>query len=76
MDHAFVMRSLLDIYLSKGRRVYCTFVDFRKAFDMIDRASLWYKSLLSGVNGKLFKVIKNMYASVIKVVCYDIWANL
>ena len=63
MDHAFVLKSLLDIYLSKGRRIYCAFVDFRKAFDMIDRASLWYKLLLSGVNGKVFRAIKNMYAS-------------
>ena len=32
--------------------MYCTFVDFEKAFDKVWRVALWYKLLLNKINGK------------------------
>ena len=52
----------MELYQSVHKRVYCAFIDYRKAFDSLDRGYLWQKLLLYNVNGKIFHVIKNMYA--------------
>ena len=61
IDHLFVLKSLANIYLSKRQRLYCCFVDYKKAFDTINRATLWSKMLSCGISGKMLNVIKNMY---------------
>jgi hypothetical protein len=38
--------------MSLGKKSYCTFVDFSKAFDTITRASLWVKLQKSNITGK------------------------
>ncbi len=62
LDHIFVLNSLIEMYLGKGQRIYAAFVDYRKAFDSIDRTSLWTKLLAHGIDGKIFRVIHNMYS--------------
>ena len=47
-DHIVVLSSLIEL-LSRRKRLYCAFVDYKKAFDLIDRASLWSKLLLNGI---------------------------
>ena len=49
------------MYLSKRQRLYCCFVDYKKAFDTINRTTLWSKMLSAGISGKILNVIKNMY---------------
>lgn len=61
LDHVFSLQSIIELYLREKKRVYCAFVDYRKAFDMINRSFLWNKLLGSGVDGKVMKVIFNMY---------------
>ena len=61
MDHVFVLNSIIDIYLQKRKRVYCAFIDYKKAFDLVDRSSLWSKLISHGINGKLMSVIFNLY---------------
>ena len=39
----------------------CAFIDYRKAFDSINRPLLGQKLLSYNINGKLFNVVKNMY---------------
>ena len=63
VDHIFVMKCLLDIYLSKGGKLFCAFVDYKKAFDTVWRAGLWQKMIRSGINGKLLEIVKSMYNS-------------
>jgi hypothetical protein len=41
LDHTYVMHSLIEMYLARGKRLYCAFVDYKKAFDLVDRSSLW-----------------------------------
>ena len=60
-DHIFVLHSLNDIYLSKRKRVYCCFIDYKTVFDLIHRSSLWSKLISCGINGKVVNVIYNMY---------------
>ena len=61
MDHVFVLNELLNIYLHKKKRFYCCFIDYQKAFDTINRSALWGKVIENGINGKILRVIYNMY---------------
>ena len=63
MDHIFTLYSILQVYMNKGKRVYCAFIDYKKAFDFVDRVSLWKKMLSIGINGKLLNVIHSLYNS-------------
>ena len=62
-DHIFTLQSIIDIYLNKYSRknLYCAFIDYQKAFDLVDRTSLWSKLIDYNINGKLMKLIYNMY---------------
>ena len=61
MDHIFTLHAIIEYYKSKKGRLYSAFIDYSKAFDLIDRASLWSKLLDYGVNGRIFDIIYNMY---------------
>ena len=63
VDHLFTLYGIIDILLSKKKRLYCAFLDFEKAFDKVDRAFLWQKLLSQNINGKVLTVIKNLYAN-------------
>ncbi len=64
IDHIFLLRCLIDIYFSKNRKLYCAFIDYKKAFDTIWRAGLWIKMVNNGIRGKIFNVIFNMYQNI------------
>ena len=36
IDHAFVLHLVIELYQSVRKRVFCVFIDYRKAFDSID----------------------------------------
>ena len=61
LDHVFTLHAIIEYYKSKKGRLYCAFVDYSKAFDLIDRASLWLKMINNGVTGKILNVIQKMY---------------
>ena len=39
-------------------------MDFKKAFDFINRDIIWYLLMKLGVKGKILNIIKSMYAEV------------
>ena len=61
LDHIFALHVISHFYISQGKQLFCAFVDYSKAFDFIDRTYLWQKLLDSNINGKVLKVIRNMY---------------
>ena len=61
IDHFFVLELIIELYQSFHKRVYCAFIDYRKAFDSINRPFLGQKLLSYNINGKVFNVVKNMY---------------
>ena len=61
MEYIFVISSLINLYNHKGKIIYCAFIDYKKAFDLIDRAKLWMKIVGYGINGKFMTVMHNMY---------------
>ena len=60
----FVLHSLVKLYITKKKRLFCTFADFSKAFDQVNRSFLWVKMLKSNISGKCFNMIKNMYQNI------------
>ena len=60
-DNVFVLSNLIEYMLHKGRKLYSAFIEFGKVFDRVWRNGLWLKLVRSGIKGKCFKVICNMY---------------
>ena len=72
VDAIFILQTLINKYLKKkGGRLYCCFVDYRKAFDFIDRGRLWGKLIKQGINGKMLNIIKSLYENVKSCVKHD-----
>ena len=63
-DNIYCLHVLISLYLSFGKKLYCTFVDFRKAFDSVWRTGLWRKLQKYEIKGKCFKIIFNLYRNI------------
>ena len=61
IDHLFVLCTVLRNRKSLGLSTYLAFVDYKKAFDSVDRSMLLYKLAQIGVNGKFYSAIAAMY---------------
>ena len=61
IDHVFALQNIIQFYTSLGRRLYCCFVDYKKAFDTVDRCLLLKKLIDIGVDNRLVRIIFNMY---------------
>ena len=61
-DHVFVMKTLIDKYLSSGKRLYMCFIDFKKAYDTIWREGLFYKLLKQGMSKTFVRLLVNIYS--------------
>ena len=71
LDHVFTLQNIIDIYLQKRKRVYCAFIDYKKAFDLVNRSCLWKKLLWSGINGPVLNVVHNLYLKAKSCVLLD-----
>ena len=63
-DCLFILKGLIDIVFSKGLKLYVCFVDYEKAYDLIDRACLFHKLMKEGLSSKCINVFKSMYSKV------------
>ena len=61
IDHIFALHCIAAYYTAKRKRLYVAFLDYKKAFDLIDRQALWSKLLQSGIRGQVLDVIRNLY---------------
>jgi hypothetical protein len=59
-----MLHSLISLYLGCGKNLFGCFVDFSKAFDTLRRASLWQNLLENCIDGKCFRIIRNMYSTI------------
>ena len=65
IDHIFTLYSIVHTFLSKKSKLYVAFVDFKKAFDSVNRNSLWAVLRKTGVNGKMYLALRSIYDSVL-----------
>ena len=47
--------------MNSNKQLFCSFIDFSKAFDYVVRDILWFKLLQFGVRGKMLDIIISMY---------------
>ena len=76
IDHIFTLNYIISQYLNKKKRLYCAFVDYRKAFDSVNGSILWKKLIENGINGRILRVIHNMYAQAKSYVSMDGFCNV
>ena len=61
-DHIFSLKSIIDSYKQKKKKVYAAFIDLRKAYDSLWRTGLFYILLERGLSKKIVNVIYSIYA--------------
>lgn len=64
IDAIFVLNALINKVLNNNDRLYCAFIDFKKAFDSVYRNGLWFKLNKLGISGKILRIIRDMYTKV------------
>ena len=66
-DHIFTLYSMINNFLYGNRhsKLYVAFIDYRKAFDLINRNKLWEALEETGVSTKMICMIKAIYKNVI-----------
>lgn len=69
IDNIFILNHAIDAEISeKGGAVYCFFVDFKAAFDLINREKLWKKMEELGIDQRLIRRIKEIYEATQNVI--------
>ena len=63
-DHITSLTSIIDTRKKLKQSTLFAFIDFRKAYDTINRTKLWRRLSKVGVSGKLFRSINSLYSSV------------
>ena len=56
--------ALIQKQLLTHGKLYAAFIDFKKAFDLVDRNRLWDVLRKGGVKGRMYRAIKSMYSVV------------
>ena len=61
-DHIFLLQTIIEKLVNKGKRkLYVAFIDFKKAYDTVDRDILIKRMKALGINGIFLRNIASMY---------------
>lgn len=63
-DHIFSLHVLINLLQNTKKKLFCGFIDLKRAFDSVWRDGLLYKIYQFNITGKCFTLIKNMYNSI------------
>ena len=66
--HIFSLVNLVKQETRAGRMVFSAFVDFKKAFDLVDRDLLFQQLCKLNINGNILGLIKQMYTDTVNMV--------
>ncbi len=61
LDHIFTLSSVIKNKLNRNKEIFACYVDFRKAFDLLDRDLMLYRFLEYGIDGKFYDAVKGIY---------------
>ena len=66
IDHIFTLVSIIRMKLNsrRGGKMYVAFIDYRKAFDTVNRDKLWDTLHKLKTSSKMLNMVKAMYCSV------------
>jgi hypothetical protein len=62
IDQFFILRTLIEHCKAKKKPLYCCFVDFKKAFNIMLCEVLWQVLVCLGVEGRFLRCLQTMYA--------------
>lgn len=65
IDHLVTLRVLMEMSRLKGKKLYCCFVDFKKAFDMVPRGNLWTRMESLQVPREFMHAVFRVYQKVL-----------
>jgi hypothetical protein len=69
VDHIFAMTAMVEKTFAKTKgKLYVAFVDFRKAYDLVNRNVLWEVLRRAGTSGVMLRALQAMYSSVVAAV--------
>ena len=60
-DSGFILNTILWKVVAKKKSVHLAFLDLQKAYDSVDRPTLWKKLARMGFGGKFLETLKNLY---------------
>ena len=63
-DNAFVLNHMIEKYEAKKSPIYVAFIDFRKAYDCVNRSLLWESLSSIGLHGRFLDSLIAMYDDV------------
>ena len=61
-DNVFILNALIQRQIIKGENLIVCFVDFSRAFDLINRHVLFYKLIKTGLHGRIVDTMRSLYA--------------
>jgi hypothetical protein len=64
IDHVSTLTNIIQTRKCKKLSTFCSFIDFRKAYDSIDRNILWNKLSNNGISGRMLNAVKSLYCNV------------
>lgn len=71
-DNLFVLQTAIHEHIRiPGNHLYCTFVDFKAAFDTVHHEVLWQKLSEYGLSGKLLRILSGFYSQARVQVHYE-----
>ena len=62
IDNVFILNGIIEKQKALKRPLYICYVDFKSAFDYVNRHALLYKLLNRGVEGKMLCILKSMFS--------------
>ncbi|KAL4113759.1 hypothetical protein QTP88_017332 [Uroleucon formosanum] len=69
-DHVFALRQIMSKYYEFGKDLHLVFVDYKQAYDSVEREELWKTLIILGIPKKYVKLIKARYEKTLCKVCY------
>lgn len=64
IDHATSLSNIIETRNFLRKSTFAAFIDFRRAFDGLDRGMMWSKLNEYGVCGRMLRAVKSLYTDV------------
>jgi hypothetical protein len=74
-DHVLTLQQALLGRVREGKSTFLLETDFFKAYDTVSREGLFFRLWEAGVRGKMWRVIRDMYANTTCVALHNGWAS-
>jgi len=64
IDHIFTLHAAIEKHFLKSNKLYVAFIDFKKAYDTVNRTVLWSVLIKTGISGRMLKMVQSIYTTV------------